>query len=155
MNLNNNRFHYSTGLKHELKYQVANLSIIILPISKDDHRQGGVLRTGTVSPEDAHLIVDAMEWTINKESIHKPEMMMLEIIANNNWQRPIYFVSTGGDSDIGISDYLQFEGFAYRLVPIKTKASDFLSISRFNIDKLYRNYMEKFRWGRMNEPVFL
>ena len=114
-----------------------------------------VLRTGTVSPEDAHLIVDAMEWTINKESIQKPEMMMLEIIANNNWERPIYFVSTGGDSDIGISDYLQFEGFAYRLVPIKTKASDFLSISRFNIDKLYQNYMEKFKWGRMNEPGVL
>jgi hypothetical protein len=115
-----------------------------------------VLSNGTVKPEDAHLIEDVMEWTINKEYIQKPEMMMLEIIANNNWERPIYFVSTGGDSDVGLSDYLQFEGFAYRLVPIKTKPKDFLSISRFNIDKLYDNYMEKFKWGRMNEPdVFI
>jgi hypothetical protein len=115
-----------------------------------------VISNGTVKPEDAHLIEDLMEWTINKDYIQKPEMMMLEIIANNNWERPIYFVSTGGDSDVGLSDYLQLEGFAYRLVPIKTKPKDFLSVSRFNIDKLFDNYMEKFRWGRMNEAdVFI
>jgi len=115
-----------------------------------------VISNGTVKPEDAHLIEDLMEWTIKKDYIQKPEMMMLEIIANNNWERPIYFVSTGGDSDVGLSDYLQLEGFAYRLVPIKTKPKDFLSVSRFNIDKLFDNYMEKFRWGRMNEAdVFI
>jgi hypothetical protein len=111
-----------------------------------------VLSNGVVKPEDSHLIVDAMEWTINKEYIQKSEMMMLEIIANNNWERPIYFVSTGGDSDVGLSDYLQFEGFAYKLVPITTKAKDFLSIGRLNAEKLYQKYMDEFKWGGINEP---
>ncbi|MDD2277533.1 MAG: DUF2723 domain-containing protein [Bacteroidales bacterium] len=108
-----------------------------------------VLAKGVVKPEDAHLIVDEMQWTISneKEYIQKNEMMVLEIIANNNWERPIYFVSSGGDSDVGLSDYLQLEGFAYRLVPIKTEPVDYLSVGRMNVDKLYANYMEKFKWG--------
>ncbi len=111
-----------------------------------------VLANGTVKPEDAHLIVDELEWTIEKEYLQKNEMMVLEIIANNNWERPIYFVSTGGDSDLGLSKYLQLEGFAYRLVPIKTEPKDFLSVGRLNIDKLYTKFMDEFSWGRINEP---
>ncbi len=61
-----------------------------------------VLANGIVKPEDAHLIVDEMVWTIEKDYIQKNEMMILEILANNNWERPIYFVSTGGDSDVGL-----------------------------------------------------
>jgi hypothetical protein len=113
-----------------------------LPVDKDK-----VLKNGTVNPEDAHLIVDAIEWTIEKEYIQKNEMMILEILANNNWDRPVYFVSSGGDSDIGLSNYLQLEGFAYKLVPIRTEPKDYLSVGKLNVDKLYKNYMEKFRWG--------
>lgn len=120
---------------------------IRLTVDKDK-----VLANGTVRPEDANLIVDAIEWTIEKDYIQKPEMMMLEILANNNWDRPVYFVSTGGDSDIGLSDYLQHEGFAYKLVPIKTIQADYLSTGRLNVDKLYENYMNKFKWGGINKP---
>lgn len=77
---------------------------------------------------------------------------MLDIIANNNWKRPIYFVSPYGDSDIGLSDFLQLDGFAYRLVPIKTKPQDFLSVGRIDVGILYNNLMNKFHWGRMNQP---
>lgn len=111
-----------------------------------------IIEKGVVRPEDEHLIVDAIEWTIEKEYLQKNEMMVLEIIANNNWDRPIYFVSTGGDSDLGLSDYLQLEGFAYKLVPIKTKPIDFLSVGRLNTDKLYQNYMSDFKWGGMEKP---
>jgi hypothetical protein len=106
-----------------------------------------ILSKGVVKPENANLIVDEMQWTINKEYIQKNEMMVLEIIANSNWERPIYFVSTGGDSDVGLSNYLQHEGFAYRLVPIKTEATDYLSVGRMNVGKVYTNYMENFKWG--------
>lgn len=111
-----------------------------------------VIRNGIVKPEDEHLIVDVMEWTIEKDYIQKNEMMVLEILANNNWERPIYFVSTGGDSDVGLSNYLQLEGFAYKLVPIRTEPQDFLSVGRINVDKLYDNYMENFKWGNMEKP---
>ena len=111
-----------------------------------------VLANGVVKPEDAHLIVDEIVWTLEKDYIQKNEMMILEILANNNWERPIYFVSTGGDSDIGLSDYLQHEGFAYKFVPIKTPAKDYLSVGRIDVDKLYHNYMNKFMWGGIDKP---
>lgn len=115
-----------------------------------------VLRNGVVDQENAHLIVDTMQWVVDKEYLQKNEMMVLEIIANNIWERPIYFVSTGGESDVGLSNYLQLEGFAYKLVPIKTEPKDFLSVGSVNTDILYTNLIEKFRWGRMNESdVFI
>ncbi|MFP4555533.1 MAG: protein O-mannosyl-transferase family [Bacteroidales bacterium] len=111
-----------------------------------------VLENGIVRPEDENHIVDHIEWTINKDAIQKNEMMVLEILANNNWERPVYFVSTGGDSDVGLSDYLQLDGFAYKLVPIKTEPEDYLSVGRVNVDTLYNNYMENFKWGGIDEP---
>lgn len=114
-----------------------------------------VIANGVVNPKDESLIVPTMEWVLNKEYLQKNEMMVLEIIANNNWKRPIYFISTSGDGDVGLSEYLQFEGFAYKLVPIKTTAPDFLSVGKLNTDKLYDNYINRFRWGRMNEPNVL
>jgi len=115
-----------------------------------------VLSTGTVKAKDEALIVPTMEWSIKGNYIQKSAMMILEIIANNNWERPIYFVSPYGDSDVGLADYLQHDGFAYRLVPIKSVAPDFLSIGRIDADLLYEKLINKFRWGRMNEPdVFI
>lgn len=119
-----------------------------LKITVDKQR---VLDMGVVNPQDSALIVDEMVWTVNKDYIHKSEMMVLEIIANNNWERPIYFVSSGGDSDVGLSDYFQHEGFAYRLVPIKTVPEDYLSVGRLNTEKVYHNYMEKFMWGGLED----
>lgn len=143
----------------ETKYRTPQGDLIdIIPTKnlKITVDKDAVLRNRIVDPRDEHLIAPTMQWVLNKEYIQKNEMMVLEIIANNNWQRPIYFISTSGDGDVGLSDYLQFEGFAYKLVPIKTQAADFLTVGRLNVDKLYDNYINKFRWGRMNEPdVFI
>lgn len=111
-----------------------------------------ILSNNTVSLADSSQIVSEMAWTIKKGYIQKSDMIMLDIIANNNWKRPIYFVSPYGDSDIGLSDFLQLDGFAYRLVPIKTKPQDFLSVGRIDVGILYNNLMNKFHWGRMNQP---
>lgn len=111
-----------------------------------------VLASNTVNIKDSSLIVPEMQWSIKKSYIQKNEMAMLDVIANNNWKRPIYFVTPYGDSDIGISEYLQLDGFAYRLVPIKTKPKDFLNVGRIDVDFLYNKYINTFRWGRMNQP---
>jgi hypothetical protein len=114
-----------------------------------------VLETGTVKAKDSSLIVDQMEWTLKGNYITKSALAILDIIANNNWERPIYFVSPFGDGDIGIAKYLQHEGFAYRLVPIESSAN-YLNVARIDSDILYDRLMNKFRWGRMNEPdVFI
>ena len=111
-----------------------------------------VVDNGTVRPEDAHLIADKMDWKIKRSYLYKNDLMVYDIIASNNWERPIYFsVGMGVSSFLGMEDYFQLEGAAYRLVPIKTK-SQTMELGRINSDLLYDNFMNKFEFGRIKEP---
>jgi len=110
------------------------------------------LKTGTVKPEDAELIVDSVQFRIGKNYISKSEMAVLNMIAANNWERPIYFDhSLLYSNSIFVLDYLQFEGLAYRFVPIKTE-TDGTFRGRINTAVLYDNVMNKFVWGNVNSP---
>jgi len=111
-----------------------------------------VLATGTVKPEDAGLIADKMEFTINKSYIVQSEWVILNLIAANNWERPIYFDhSTIYTGNIFMPEWLQFEGFAYRLVPIRTPSQGVFQ-GGVDSDILYENVMNKFTWGNINSP---
>jgi hypothetical protein len=141
--------------KPETKYQVPNedpIAYIPTKSYKVTIDKSAVISSKTVNAKDTSKIVSEIVGTIKKSYIQKSDMIMLDVIANNNWKRPIYFVSPYGDSDLGISEYLQLDGFAYRLVPIKTKPKDYLSVGRVEVEVLYNNLMNKFRWGRMNQP---
>ena len=141
--------------KPETKYKVPDEEAVAYMPTKNYKLtidKNTILSNKVVSIADSSQIVSEMSWTIKKSYIQKSDMIMLDILANNNWKRPIYFVSPYGDSDIGLSEYLQLDGFAYRLVPIKTKSVNYLSIGRLDVDILYNNLMNKFHWGRMNEP---
>ena len=115
-----------------------------------------VLETGTVQPEDAGLIADTIRFGINKSYISKSEWAVLNIIAANNWVRPVYIdhslLFTG---NIYFTDWLQFEGLAYRFVPVKS-GSGAMNTGHINTNILYENVMDKFVWGNVNHPdVFL
>lgn len=113
-----------------------------------------VLATGTVGVEDSARIQD-IRFTINKSSLIKDETAILDIIASNNWERPLYFaVTCRPEKVLGLDDYLQLEGMALRLVPIKS-ASDrnlgFIGSGRIAPDKVYDNFMNKFKWGNFDK----
>jgi len=110
-----------------------------------------VVNNGTVNPENANQIVSEIRFKINKRRIMKNEMMILDLLANNNWERPVYFVSSAGDGNIGLNDYLQLEGFAYRLVPIKTPAKGYLETGRVDSDVMFEKLMNEFQWGNVND----
>jgi hypothetical protein len=111
-----------------------------------------VLKTGTVKHEDAALIVDSVKFSISKSYITKSEMAILNIIAANNWERPIYIDhSLLYANSIFFLDYLQFEGLAYRFVPIETKGGG-MNRGRIDAEILYDNVMNKFVWGNVNDP---
>ena len=82
----------------------------------------------------------------------KSSLMVMDLLANFDWKRPIYYVTGGHDDALGMEDYFQMEGFAYRLVPIKTPREDYINYGRVNTDRLYKNLMHTFRWGHMNDP---
>jgi hypothetical protein len=115
-----------------------------------------VIKNGIVAPELKNKILPDIKWHLGKSSILKGDMIVLDILATNNWERPVYFaVSAGQDSYLGLDDFFQLDGFAYQLVPFKTHLKG-NETGRIQTDILYDNVMNKFKWGRMNEPdVFM
>ncbi len=122
-----------------------------IPVNKEN-----ALASGIVPAKDAHLIPEYMDLDIpeNKNTLLKVEMMFLDLLANYQWDRPIYIVSKGGDLNIGIQDYLRYDGMAYKLMPFKvdTLASQ---VPYMDTDKLYPLLMDVYQWGRMDEPDVL
>lgn len=107
-----------------------------------------VVDNGTVKPEDAHLIEDVIAWDLNRSVIYKNELMSLDMLRTNNWDRPIYHTSLGGREVLGLEPYYLNEGFALRMVPIKTSSRS----GRVDTEILYDNLMNRYRWGNMNDP---
>jgi hypothetical protein len=118
-----------------------------------------VLQSGLVSPEEAKYLVDAVEWTLTNGSgstptyITKNHYAALNMIANNNWERPIYFaVTTGPESYLGLQDHFRLEGLAYRLVPLKYPKNENPNIlGAIGTDIMYENVMDKWEWGGMDD----
>lgn len=121
-----------------------------IPVNKD-----AVLTNGVVQEKDADKIVDYIDMTINEDIIYKNTLMMLDIIANNDWKRPIYFSGGSfGDNDyLWMKDYLQLDGVVYKLVPIETKIDpDVLyDMGRIDSDKMYDIVMA-WDWGNSGSP---
>ncbi len=116
-----------------------------------------VIKNGAVSKENAGKIVKTMEWTINGNYLMKNDLMILNIIANNHWKRPIYFATTvGSDNYLNLEPYFQLEGLAYRLVPIRTESKNDVVPGRVETKIMFNNVMNKFAFGNMNdENVYL
>ena len=109
-----------------------------------------VIKSGLVKPKDYDLIVPYIDIDLPEGGMTKNQIMMLDILANNNWERPIYF--TGGsyaDSEyMWMKEYLQLEGLVYKLVPIKTplNSNNPYIMGRLDSDLMYDIVM-KWSWG--------
>ena len=118
---------------------------IRIPVNKEN-----VLKSGIVKAEDADKIVPYIYIDLPESALLKNQMMMFDIVANNDWERPIYF--TGGsysDSEyLWMKKYLQLEGLVYKLVPIETNLGEenpYL-MGRIDPDLMYDIVM-KWDWG--------
>jgi hypothetical protein len=79
----------------------------------------------------------------------RSEMMVMEMLSTNNWERPIYFATTiGSDYHLGLDPYLELTGMAYRITP--TRSED--GVHRVNTELMYENMLHKFRYGNVNKP---
>mgnify|MGYP006284486983 CR=1 FL=1 len=110
-----------------------------------------VVNNGIVSKYDADKIVDDVRFQLTpNEQILKGQMAQLDIFAQNDWKRPIYFTAGGFDGSLGLEPYYQLDGLAYEVVPIRTPQESILVMGRIDADKMYDIVMNKFTWGRMN-----
>ena len=112
-----------------------------------------VTKNKVLNIKDSSRLAKKITWELgNKNVITKDVLMVLDLVANNNWERPIYFTSSMDESTAGLSKYLQLEGLTYRFVPIKQTEAEQAQGGRVNTEVMYDNVMRKFKWGGMNKP---
>ena len=120
---------------------------IRIPVNKEN-----ALKYGIVAAKDADKMVDYIDIKIDR-GISKNRILMLDILANFDWKRPIYF-SGGSYADeeyIWLKEYLQLDGMSYKLVPIKTsmKGKSMFDMGRIDTEKMYAN-IQKLDWKNIN-----
>ncbi|MGD1842191.1 MAG: hypothetical protein ACFB0B_15035 [Thermonemataceae bacterium] len=115
--------------------------IFRLPIDKQ-----AVLKAGFVPKEMEDYIAPELVWDIQRNDLFKADLIILDIIAQNNWQRPVYFSITLGNSDyLNLQSYFQQEGLAYRLMPVRLgEPTQSGNVDIFvNTDIMYDNMMKE------------
>ena len=111
-----------------------------------------IIKLGLADETTSEFIVDEIKWNLKGSGFPKNQLMVLDILANFNWERPIYFaITVGQDNFMGLEEYFQLEGLAYRLMPFKNQSLDGQT-GIVNTDVMYENIMNKFKWGNMNNP---
>ena len=125
--------------------------VIKIPVDKE-----AVLQNGIVDPKDADKIVPNIYITLKGDVIYKNRLLMLDVIANNNWERPIYFSggAFGDDDYIWMKEFLQLEGVLYKLVPIRTPLdkNNPYEMGRIDGDKMY-NIVMNWKWGNSGDSA--
>jgi tetratricopeptide (TPR) repeat protein len=119
---------------------------IRIPVDKD-----AIIKNKVVATKYNDSIVPYIDIDIKGNALYKNRLMMLDIVANNNWKRPIYFSGGAFDNEdyLWMKSYLQLDGMVYKLVPLKTAApkdGSPLDMGQIDSDKMYDIVM-KWDWG--------
>ena len=110
-----------------------------------------VLQKGYVPAKYAKQM-SPLKWELKMNAIEKNNLMILDLLAHNDWKRPVYFASTMPTEDyIGLEKYFYLEGLAYRVLPATSNPKDG-QIGEVNADVMYDNLINKFKWGNMQNP---
>ena len=135
----------------EEKYERFNFLPVhkfILPVNKEN-----AVKSKTIKASDLPLVADEIVINYRSRTMFKNNLLLLDILANNDWKRPINFSNGGIYDDENIfylNDYLQFDGFNYRLVPIKTSEQETGDMGRVDADEIYK-VVKDFRWGNFKD----
>ena len=119
---------------------------IAIPVNKENVLKSGILSSLFEDVIPDHIVLEIPE---GKEYITKPELFLLDLLSNYQWDRPINFLSMGGDLDIGIKDYLMYDGYSYRFTPIKTGASA-TRVGLADPEYLYNLVMNTFKFDAVS-----
>ena len=122
-----------------------------IPVDKDN-----VIKYGILDEKYAGLIPDEIVLTIpeEKNGITKPELFLLDLLSEYKWDRPLNFLSAGGDLQVGIKDYLMYDGFTYRFIPVRNRTN--LSERGFtDTDELYHKMTSVYTWDALKRTDWL
>ena len=127
--------------------QIFPTDSVVVKVNKQNViNQGITVPAGMEIPDHISL---SLKWA--GRGMSRKQVMIYEMLARNNWKRPIYMsVTLGAENYAGLQDYFCLEGLAYRLTPFK------LGQSRIDTDKMYTNLMKRFKYGNVAMPgIFL
>ena len=140
-------------LKNILKYWVRSkdsdthiipTDTLYITIDKETVRRSGMMMASDTIPD--RMVISLA----GKRAIYKNDLMMLEMLAQCNWERPLYVATTvGSDNYMNLGDNFVQEGLAYRITPFNTKAP---GAKNFDTEKTYNNVMNRFKWGGLDKP---
>lgn len=116
-----------------------------------------LVKTKTITQAQKANVTPAMEWNFNKSYASKGDLALFDLLVHNNWERPVYFAtSVSDDTYAGLDQYLYLEGYAYRLLPFKTSATDTRDKSeKTNSDVMYTNVMNKMDYSGFKKASYL
>jgi len=110
------------------------------------------IKRGNYIPSKYFSRLDTLRWEIKQQAIEKNNLMILDLLATNNWKRPVYFAMTmGPEAYMGLEKYFHLEGLAYRVLPVRARVGEG-EVGEVSTDVMYDNLMNKFKWGNMNDP---
>ena len=140
-------------LKNVLKYWVRSkdsdthiipTDTLYITIDKEAVRRSGMMMACDTIPD--RMVISLA----GKRAIYKNDLMMLEMLAQCNWERPLYVATTvGSDNYMNLGDNFVQEGLAYRITPFNTKVP---GAKNFDTEKTYNNVMNRFKWGGLDKP---
>jgi hypothetical protein len=112
-----------------------------------------VLANGTVKQYFKNRIISPVIWEYAGQDVFKGDLAIMDLLATNNWNRPIYFSTTvPSDQYKGLEKYFVQEGLAYRVVPIRIDQPEKGEFGMIDPDVMYDNLMNKFTWGNAGDP---
>jgi len=115
-----------------------------------------VISSGTLPASAMGNITPVMEWKFNKGIVTKGTLAMMDILAHNNWKRPVYFCSTVPSEQFnGLDNYLYSEGLTLRLLPLKQDSIANTGEQPINLEPMYSHIMNKFKWGNIKNASYL
>jgi hypothetical protein len=128
-----------------------NYRNVYIPVNKRR-----VIENGTVSLADTAKIVDRIDFSLGKGTfLFKGDIAILDILASNAFERPIYFAVTCRPESLhGLDPYFELEGLSLRFIPIKSSEDrkyGMVGKGRVDLDSAYDNIMNKFKWGNFDK----
>ena len=123
---------------------------LVIPVNKEN-----CLKYGIVPESLADEIPESITLTMSEDKsyLSKPELFMLDLLSNYEWDRPLNLLNMGGDLNVGIKDYLMFDGFSYRFTPVKSRPAT-TDPGKVDPLELYFKMKETFKWDALRRTDY-
>uniref|UniRef100_UPI004024BE93 glycosyltransferase family 117 protein n=1 Tax=Prevotella sp. TaxID=59823 RepID=UPI004024BE93 len=141
-------FEVRNVMKYWVRSKNADMHVIptdtlFLDIDKEAVKRSGMMMASDTIPD--RMVISLK----GKSALYKGELMMLEIVSQANWTRPVYVATTvGSDNYLNLGDNFVREGLANRITPFTTNAP---GAKNFDTEKTYNNVMNRYKWGGLEQ----